>query len=73
MPWNRQLSRFLLDIRAGLILPMRVLVHDNGWQTLHTYETVDAMFGGLDIPADAVFQEKMNGALNKLTRAAAGG
>lgn len=61
------------DIRAGLVLPLRVLVHDDGGQTVLTYESVDAMFDGLDIPADAKFRAMMAGALEKLTGAAAGG
>ena len=61
------------DIRAGLVLPLRVLVHDAGGQTTITYESVDAMFEGLDIPADAAFRGAMTGALENLTGAAAGG
>ena len=61
------------DIRAGLVLPLRVLVHDEGGQTVLTYESVEALFEGMDIPADAAFRAKMAGALEKLTAAAAGG
>ena len=61
------------DIRAGLVLPLRVLVHDDGGQTMLTYEGVDSMFEGMDIPADAEFRAKISGALGKLTGAAAGG
>ncbi|MEL7151676.1 MAG: DUF302 domain-containing protein [Pseudomonadota bacterium] len=60
------------DIRAGLILPLRVLVHDDGGQTVLTYESVDAMFEGLDVASDAPFRAAMTGALGKLTAAAAG-
>lgn len=60
------------DIRAGLILPLRVLVHDDGGQTVLTYESVDAMFEGLNIAEDAPFRSAMTGALAKLTGAAAG-
>ncbi len=60
------------DIRAGLVLPLRVLVHDDGGQTVLTYQSVDAMFEGLDIAEDAAFRAKMAGALAKLTGAAAG-
>lgn len=59
------------DIRAGLVLPLRVLVHDDGGQTLISYESVPSMFEDLDIPADAAFREAMTGALEKLTAAAA--
>ncbi|NND42737.1 MAG: DUF302 domain-containing protein [Silicimonas sp.] len=61
------------DIRSGLVLPLRVLVHDADGQTTITYESVDAMFEGLDIPADAAYREAISGALDKLTGAAAGG
>ena len=60
------------DIRAGLVLPLRVLVHDVDGQTMITYESVDAMFDGLDIPADAAVRGAISGALEKLTGAAAG-
>ncbi|MBT8425826.1 MAG: DUF302 domain-containing protein [Silicimonas sp.] len=61
------------DIRSGLVLPLRVLVHDADGQTTITYESVDAMFEGLDIPADAAYRQAISGALDKLTGAAAGG
>ena len=60
------------DIRAGLVLPLRVLVHDEGGQTVLTYESVDAMFEGLEIADDAPFRAAMEGALSNLTGAAAG-
>lgn len=59
------------DIRAGLVLPLRVLVHDDAGQTVLTYESVDAMFEGLEIAEDAAFRGAMTGALSKLTAAAA--
>lgn len=59
------------DIHAGLVLPLRVLVHDVDGQTMLTYESVDALFDGMDVPADAPFRAKMTGALGKLTGAAA--
>ena len=59
------------DIRAGLVLPLRVLVHDVDGQTMLTYESVDAMFDGMDIADDAAFRGAMAGALEKLTGAAA--
>ena len=58
------------DIRAGLFVPLRVLVHDVDGQTMMTYESVDAMFDGLDIASDAAFKAAMAGALQKLTGAA---
>ncbi|AZQ66902.1 DUF302 domain-containing protein [Silicimonas algicola] len=60
------------DIRAGLVLPLRVLVHDDGGQTRITYEEVDDMFDDLDIDDDAEFVDQMKGALETLTTAAAG-
>ena len=60
------------DIRAGLVLPLRVLVHDDGGQTVLTYESVNAMFEGLEVSPDAEFRAKMTGALANLTAAAAG-
>ncbi|MEO9825692.1 MAG: DUF302 domain-containing protein [Paracoccaceae bacterium] len=59
------------DIRAGLVLPLRVLVHDVDGQTMLTYESVDSMFEGMDIADDAAFRGAMTGALGKLTGAAA--
>lgn len=59
------------DIRAGLVLPLRVLVHDVDGQTVMTYETVDALFDGMDIASDAEFRAMIAGALDKLTGAAA--
>ncbi|NNE88217.1 MAG: DUF302 domain-containing protein [Silicimonas sp.] len=59
------------DIRAGLFVPLRVLVHDVDGQTMLTYEMVDAMFDGLNIAEDAAFRGAMTGALEKLTGAAA--
>jgi uncharacterized protein (DUF302 family) len=60
------------DIRAGLVLPLRVLVHDEDGQTVLTYESVDAMFEGLDVAGDAPFRAAMEGALANLTGAASG-
>ena len=61
------------DIHAGLVLPLRVLVHDDNGQTVLSYESVDTLFDGMDVPADAPFRAAMTGALAKLTGAAAGG
>lgn len=61
------------DIRAGLQLPLRVLVHEgsDGGAVL-VWETPESMFEGLDIAADAEYLARMNGALGNLTNAAAG-
>lgn len=60
------------DIRAGLALPLRVLVHDDGGRTMLTYMEVDDMFDDMDIDDDAAFVASMEGALRTLTETAAG-
>ncbi|MEM9344670.1 MAG: DUF302 domain-containing protein [Pseudomonadota bacterium] len=61
------------DARAGLYLPLKVLVYADGdGQTWVAYEPPAAMFEGLEIPADAEFVAKMTGALGKFSAAAAG-
>ena len=60
------------DIRAGLLLPLRVLVHADGAGSVITWETPESMFEGLDIAQDAAYLARMNGALGNLTAAAAG-
>ncbi len=60
------------DIRASLYLPLKVAVYaapDGG--VVLTYEDPADMFAGLDIPADAPYVKTMQGALAKLTGAAA--
>jgi uncharacterized protein (DUF302 family) len=59
------------DIAAGLALPLRVLVYEEAGETVILHETVETMFEGLEIPADAGFAEKMTGALDSLTAKAA--
>ena len=62
------------DPLAGLMLPLRVLVYEDGaGQTWLAYEGPEALFDGLDIPADAEVRQRMTGALNMLTGKAAGG
>lgn len=62
------------DPRAGLYLPLRVLVYeDAGGQVQVVYEEPGAMLGDLDVPGDAEFIGKMNGALQNLTGKAIGG
>ncbi len=60
------------DIRAGLVLPLRVLVYDDGGQTVMLYEAPADMFSEYAVPADADVVVAMSGALGKLTGAAAG-
>lgn len=60
------------DIRAGLILPLHVLIYDEDGVTKITYEDIDGMFGDLDIDTSAEVFTRIEGALNNLTNAAAG-
>ncbi|UWQ73588.1 DUF302 domain-containing protein [Leisingera sp. M658] len=60
------------DPRAGLYLPLKVLAYEDAdGQVWLTYEDPAEMLSTLDIPADAGFVTKMQGALGKLTAAAA--
>ncbi|MFV1600695.1 MULTISPECIES: DUF302 domain-containing protein [unclassified Phaeobacter] len=60
------------DMRAGLFLPLKVLVHEDAeGQVWLTYENPSEMLAGLDMAADADVIAKMRGALAKLTAAAA--
>ena len=59
------------DVRAGVVLPLRVLVADEDGKTMLIYQSVDAMFADTDVDTDAEFAKKMTGALDKLTAAAA--
>jgi uncharacterized protein (DUF302 family) len=59
------------DVRAGLVLPLRVLVYDDGGQTVMLYEAPSAMLSGYDVPAEVEAIKMMTGALGKLTSAAA--
>ena len=62
------------DIRAGLQLPLRVLVHEGAeGGSVIVWEVPESMFGDLQISEDAPYLERMNGALENLTAAAAGG
>ncbi|MBY6058297.1 DUF302 domain-containing protein [Leisingera daeponensis] len=59
------------DMRAGLFLPLKVLAYEDAdGQVWLTYEDPAEMLSGLEIPADAEFVAKMQGALGKLTAAA---
>ncbi|KIC33227.1 DUF302 domain-containing protein [Leisingera sp. ANG-S5] len=60
------------DMRAGLYLPLKVLAYEDGdGQVWLTYQDPGEMLSGLDVPADAEFIAKMQGALGKLTAKAA--
>lgn len=60
------------DIEAGLVLPLRVLVYEEDGQTWIVYEEPDEMFDDYEIDEDADYVRTMDGALEKLTTAAAG-
>ena len=60
-------------MRAGLALPLRMLIHqDAEGQVWVTYEEVEDMFDDLDVDDDSEAVEKMEGALEKFAKAAAG-
>ncbi|MEM6480662.1 MAG: DUF302 domain-containing protein [Pseudomonadota bacterium] len=63
------------DALAGLFLPLRVLVYEDGAGDVWlAYEDPAAMLGPLEgTSADAGYLTKMQGALSKLTAAAAAG
>ncbi|GIT90636.1 hypothetical protein JANAI62_10910 [Jannaschia pagri] len=58
------------DLRAGLVLPLRVLVHEGEAGTVVTWQSPDEMFAGMDVDLDAKAVQMMQGALGKLTGAA---
>ncbi len=60
------------DIRAGLVLPLHVLVHNDGGSTVITYQDVNGMMAGLDVDTSAEVFGRIAGALDNLTNAAAG-
>ena len=60
------------DIRAGLALPMKVLVYEGEDGTVIAWEEPEEMFDDLEIDDDADYVEQMTGALDNLTSAAAG-
>lgn len=59
------------DLRAGLVLPLRVLVHVDGTGgAAVTYMTAEDLFAGLDVDAAGEAAGRIDGALGKLTDAA---
>lgn len=59
------------DLRAGLVLPLRVLAYqDADGNTQMTWTPAEDLFAGLDIAPDAEVVAKVNGALNALTNKA---
>lgn len=61
------------DPLAGLYLPLKVLVYEDGDGVWLAYEPPAESFEDLAVPRDAEAVAKMAGALAKLTAAAAGG
>ena len=59
------------DIRAGLMLPLRVLVHDMGGRTQIVWEAPQEMFDDLPLDEDAPHVVAIEKALDRLTGAAA--
>lgn len=60
------------DPRAGLFLPLRVLVYEDAQgQVWLTYQEPEDMLAGLSISDDAPYLKMMTGALAQLTSAAA--
>ncbi len=56
------------DIRAGLVLPLRVLAYEDAdGNTQMTWTPAEDLLEGLDIAPDAEVIGKINGALNMLT------
>lgn len=56
------------DLRAGLVLPLRVLAYqDADGNTQMTWTPAEDLFAGLDIDPESEFVAQVNGALNMLT------
>ena len=56
------------DLRAGLVLPLRVLIHDDGdGDTAVTYATAATLFSGMDVDLDGDAATRIDGALAMLT------
>ncbi len=61
------------DLRAGLVLPLRVLAYEDAdGNTQLTWTSAEDLLAGLDIAPDAEVIGKINGALNMLTGKAIG-
>ncbi|WP_099827420.1 DUF302 domain-containing protein [Oceaniglobus indicus] len=59
------------DPRAGLMVPLRVLTYADGDGTTQVFwEDATGLFEGLDVPADAAYLARIDGALNTLTEKA---
>ena len=60
------------DIRAGLFLPLRILVYRDGDETVIFWQEPEEMLDDLDIDDDAEYLERMEEALENFAEAAAG-
>ncbi|WP_308916744.1 DUF302 domain-containing protein [Jannaschia sp. LMIT008] len=59
------------DLRAGLVLPLRVLVHEaDGSASAVTYQTASDLFAGLDVDPSGEAAARIDGALDNLTNSA---
>ena len=58
------------DLRAGLVLPLRVLVHADGDGAAITYQNPAALFDGLSVDLGSEAAKRIGGALGNLTDAA---
>ena len=55
------------DMRAGLTLPLRVLVYDTGEGTAVLYHSAGTLFAGMDVDQESEAATRINGALTMLT------
>ncbi|KIT16848.1 DUF302 domain-containing protein [Jannaschia aquimarina] len=58
------------DLRAGAVLPLRVLVHADGDAAAVTYQSAESLFAGLDVDLSSEAAIRIDGALSTLTDAA---
>ncbi|WGH77948.1 DUF302 domain-containing protein [Jannaschia ovalis] len=59
------------DLRAGLHLPLRVLVHASDGGSVIVWEDLDAMLGGLEITPELEARGRIAGALERFATEAA--
>ncbi|WP_179380826.1 DUF302 domain-containing protein [Jannaschia marina] len=59
------------DLGAGLVLPLRVLVHETEEGTMIRWQSPEEMFAGLDVDLESEPVKMAAGALEKLTAKAA--
>ena len=59
------------DLGAGLVLPLRVLVHEGAEGTVIHWQSPEEMFAGLDVDPKSEAVRTMAGALDTLTAQAA--